>query len=104
MSHPTQCFSASQIANAFRLKDLKFTLESAEAMHALWLDFFTTVLYRQQLMEDELHPKGCTMFTCEHPWDERCKTKWQEMWQWEDYVWMHYKAPAQAKTLEVELG
>lgn len=33
------------------------------------------------------------MVNCHHPWDDRCKTKYQEMWQWDDFVLTNYKAP-----------
>lgn len=67
-------------------------------------DFYKTVLGPQQAWEDSIHPEGCTMSNCSHPWDDRCKTKYQEMWQWEDFVLRHYKAPALGRTLEAEIG
>jgi hypothetical protein len=73
-------------------------------MEKCWGDFYKMVLGPQQLREDEMHPKDCSMTTCQHPWDDRCKTKYQEMWQWEDFVLRHYRAPPKGGKLEEELG
>lgn len=73
-------------------------------MDRCWGAFWKDILGPQQLWEESIHPKGCTMFDCKHPWDKRCKTKSQEMWQWEDYVMRHYKAPAKGGKLEAELA
>lgn len=62
-------------------------------MESLWLDFYTKILYPQQQAEDNLHPVGCAMTNCRHPWDTRCKTATQEMWQWEDHVLRYYRPP-----------
>lgn len=94
-------------------------------MNKLWFDFYSRILYPQRLAEEDLHPKGCTipgcdhqseacpdplhpegctMFSCRHPWNDQCKTKAQEMWQWEDFVLQFYRPPAQGKTVAAELG
>ena len=76
-----------------------------EVMARCWGEFWKTILGPQQLREDAMHPKGCTMLTCQHTWDDRCKTKWQEMWQWEDYVLRHYRAPQiSGRNLEQSIG
>lgn len=103
---PTRCFTASQIAKDF-LGSRKVDISEQElsAMNKVWLDFYTKILYPQQIAEDALHPTDCTMMSCKHPWDERCKTKWQEMWQWEDYALQHYKTPAvPGRNLEQAIG
>lgn len=72
-----------------------------EAMQRCWNDFYKTVLGPQQVREDRLHPAACSMFECKHPWDDRFKKKYEEMWQWEDFVIRHYRAP-QLKNSGVE--
>jgi hypothetical protein len=100
---PTMCLENSQIQKLLGLELTGISLEPSqmEAMQRCWNDFYKSILGPQQAHEDNLHPKGCTMFTCRHPWDNRCKTKYQEMWQWEDYALNHYKPP-QTKTSGVE--
>jgi len=94
LKRPTECLSASQIAKEFRLdRHIELDVKETEAMERCWADFYKTILGPQQAWEETLHPAGCTMFTCYHPWDKRCKTKAQEMWQWEDYVLTNYKPP-----------
>lgn len=83
-------------------------------MEKCWGDFWKNKLGPQQVYEDSLHPEmccvgtenehHCSMFACHHPWDDRCKTKAQEMWQWEDWVLRHYKAPARGGALAAELA
>lgn len=111
---PTQCCQSSQIAKHFpdNQKPQVDPLE-IEAMNKLWLHFFAQILYPQQQAEEKLHPDTCcvgtekehpcSMVNCHHPWDSRCKTKAQEMWQWEDYVLENYKPP-QVQGRGVEAG
>lgn len=102
---PTECMNSYQIVNHFKLWSGR-TLSEAEvkAMDKLWLEFFTAILYPQQQAEEAFHPSGCTMSTCYHPWDPRCKTKAQEMQQWDDYARTSYKAPATGGKLDAVLG
>lgn len=101
---PTMKFESSQIAKDFlHNKRPKVTSEAIESMNSLWAKFYSEILYPQQQAEDLLHPEiccvgtkaehPCSMFKCHHRWDDRCKTAYQEMWQWEDYVLQHYKEP-----------
>lgn len=62
-------------------------------MQRAWADFYTSVLGPQQAWEDSIHPKGCKLFKCKHPWDKRCKTKAEEMWQWDEFSLSNYKQP-----------
>jgi hypothetical protein len=102
---PNLCLSSSQIAHAFLNNERPMPQEAEiHAMNSLWLDFYTKILYPQQQSEEALHPAGCTMFTCTHPWDDRCKTKAQEMWQWEDYAIARYHGPAPAHSLDAQIG
>lgn len=102
-----QSLGPYQITRAFRSRPRK-TLISVDEIHAMescWALFYKTVLGPQQAYEDSIHPEGCTMFTCTHPWDDRCKTKAQEMAQWDAFVMSHYKTPAQRSgTLEEAFG
>lgn len=86
-------YSASQIAKEFEIERFELDPVEIELMHRVWADFYKTILGPQQLREESFHPTDCTMFTCQHHWDDRCKTKWQEMWQWDDYMLQHYKPP-----------
>ncbi len=92
---PNQSWSLLHILKLTGLDFSESTLDPAEiiAMEKCWGEFWKTVLGPTQAFEESIHPEGCTMFTCKHPWDDRCKTKSQEMWQWEDFVLRHYKSP-----------
>lgn len=91
---PTMHLSASQIAKQYEVdRRIDLAPEEIEAMQRCWAEFYTTVLGPQQAWEETLHPTDCSMFSCRHPWDERCKTKYQEMWQWDTYALAHYRAP-----------
>lgn len=62
-------------------------------MKSLWVEFYKTILGPQQAYEETLHPDKCWMFACLHPWDPRCKTRAQEMHQWEDFALVTYRPP-----------
>lgn len=104
---PNECYAASQIAKDFLNNQRQVELNPLEvnAMERCWADFYKTILGPQRLYEDSIHPTDCSMTTCKHPWDNRCKTRAQEMWQWEDFAYRHYKAPQVAgQNLEQAIG
>lgn len=90
---PTLYFTSWQIAKHFQSRRPEVAPEEIDAMDKLWLEFYSKTLYPQQQAEEKIHSTGCTMTTCHHPFDDRCKTKAQEMWQWEDFVIRHYEPP-----------
>lgn len=70
-------------------------------------EFYKTVLGPTQKYEDSIHPEGCTLMTCPHEWSSKCKTKPEEMWQWEDFQMgrYNYQAPAEnGKSIYEQLG
>lgn len=98
---PTESLNSFQIAKHFNLKRPELDEVEVSAMNKLWLDFYTKILYPQQQAEELLHPADCSMMSCKHPWDDRCKTKAQEMWQWDDFQLINYKPPqVQSRGLE----
>ena len=102
---PTLCFNTSQIVKSFLHNQAPSVSKiEVDSMNALWLDFYCKILYPQQQAEEKLHPAGCTMFTCHHDWDIRCRTKAHEMWQWDDYARAHYSTPVMSGTLDQALG
>lgn len=116
---PHERFQTSQILHLLNLGGVKLPAEPEEiqAMERCWADFWKSILGPQQVHEDSLHPEmccegiegkephPCSMLHCHHPLDDRCKTAWREMWQWEDFAIRHYKAPQIAgKGLAETLG
>lgn len=94
LTNPAMFFNASQIAKLFDLeRPHDLAPVEIDAMYKVWADFYKTVLGPQQAFEETLHPEGCTMFTCKHEWDDRCKKRYEEMWQWDGYSLAHYKPP-----------
>lgn len=102
---PNEYLSVPQIARQLKINtQIEATEEEVLAMANLWTEFSQKILWKQQQIEEGYHPPKCTMFACYHPWDSRCKTKYQEMWQWEAYAILNYKKPANTGNLQEQLG
>lgn len=103
---------ASQIANHFQLERPELDAAEIEAMYRVWADFYKTILGPQQDREEKTHPltccvgtdkeHPCSMFNCHHPFDHKnCKTRAEEMWQWDEYAERNYRPPqVQGRGLE----
>ena len=99
---PGRYFSAGEICRKLKL-ELKPKHEAEEnAMTDLLTEFQTKILFPQRDYEETLHPKGCEMMSCTHPWDPRCQTLQQEIQQWEDFAIQFYHAPEKEKNMTLE--
>jgi hypothetical protein len=106
-----QCLELQQILALLGIQMNTTTLEIAEIfqMERCRADFYKTLLGPQQYYEQSIHPAFGSKYRIDldahrPPWDDRCKTMAQEMWQWEDYALRHYKPPAKGKSLAGDLG
>ena len=103
---PTKYLGVSDCLALLTIKtDLVIRPEQEQQMRKLWDQFCREVLWPRQKWEDSLHPKGCTMTTCNHPPNKQVRTASQEIHDWEDFALRLYRDPdIQAAGLEAAFG
>lgn len=74
----------------YKLKPESLPEYETENMEILWRAFERNFLWKQREHDDNLHPAGCTMFTCKHKAVIGTHSKLDEIYQWEDFARANY--------------